>query len=155
MQRECWMLEIGNFPYNFLLPDGDSIWLLEMISHIYLGLYCCSLYHHVGLTWLLMAACVLDWFNPKTSSFSTRALIWVHFKNVHKFSKLNFSLFSYLNSVLYHLVIGLCSSQKIFRKISLRLFSKVTRSFVTIEPLTFSKIQNSIFIAQEISQYFS
>ena len=37
-----------------------------------------------------------DLFHPKTSTFSTHALIWVHFKTVHYFSQQIFSLFSYL-----------------------------------------------------------
>ena len=37
-----------------------------------------------------------DLFQPKTSTFSTRALILVHFKTVHYFSQPIFSLFSYL-----------------------------------------------------------
>ena len=36
---------------------------------------------------------------------------------------------------------------------SIKLFSKFAHSFVAIELLTFSKIQYSIFIAQESSQY--
>ena len=47
-------------------------------------------------------------FQPKTSTFSTRTLIWVHFKTVHKFSQPIFSLFSYLKNVLHNLVIELC-----------------------------------------------
>ena len=39
-----------------------------------------------------------DLFHPKTSTFSTRALIWVHFKTVHYFSQSIFSLFSYLKN---------------------------------------------------------
>ena len=42
---------------------------------------------------------VLDLFQPKTSTFSTRALIWVHFKTVHYFYRPIFSLFSYLKHV--------------------------------------------------------
>ena len=38
----------------------------------------------------------LDLFQPKTSTFSTRALIWVHFKTVRYFSQSIFSSFSYL-----------------------------------------------------------
>ena len=77
-------------------------------------------------------------FQPKTPTFSTRALIWVHFKTVHYFSQPIFHLFTNLNSALHNLVIELCSALKIFRK-KLRLFSKVKRSFVAIELLTFFK----------------
>ena len=38
-------------------------------------------------------------FQPQTDIFSTRALILVHFKNVHYFSQPSFSLFSYLKNV--------------------------------------------------------
>ena len=36
-----------------------------------------------------------DLFQTNTDLFSTRALIWLHFKTVHYFSKPIFSLFSY------------------------------------------------------------
>ena len=75
----------------------------------------------------------------------------MHFKTVRYFSRPIFSLFSYLKNALQNLVIELCS--ELIKK-NLRLFSKVTRSFVAIESLTFSKIQNSIFIAQESPHYF-
>ena len=39
-----------------------------------------------------------DLFQPKTDLFSTRALIWVHFKTVRYFSQPNFRLFSYLKN---------------------------------------------------------
>ena len=39
-----------------------------------------------------------DLFQPKTSTFSTRALIWVHFKTMRYFSQSIFSLFSYLKN---------------------------------------------------------
>ena len=42
----------------------------------------------------------LDLFQPKTSSFSTRALIWVHFKTVRYFYQPIFSLFSYFKNAL-------------------------------------------------------
>ena len=35
----------------------------------------------------------VELFQPKTSTFSTRALIWVHFKTVHCFSQPIISLF--------------------------------------------------------------
>ena len=40
----------------------------------------------------------VDLFQPKTDLFSTRALIWVHFKTVHYFSQPIFSLFSYFKN---------------------------------------------------------
>ena len=57
-----------------------------------------------------------DLFQPKTSIFSTRALIWLHFKTVNLFLRPIFSLFSHLNSALHHLVIEFCSAIKIFQK---------------------------------------
>ena len=39
---------------------------------------------------------ILDLFQPKTSTFSTRALIWVHSKTVHYFSQPILCLFLYL-----------------------------------------------------------
>ena len=58
-----------------------------------------------------------------------------------------FSLFSYLNSARHNLAIELCRALKIFQNIS-RFFGKVTRSFVAIELLNFSEMQDSMFIAQ-------
>ena len=40
-----------------------------------------------------------------------------------------------------------------YSDVILRLFSKFAHSFVAIGLLTFSKMQNSIFISQESSQY--
>ena len=57
-----------------------------------------------------------DLFQPKTSSFSTRALIWVHSKTVYYFSQPIFSLFSYLKDALHNLVIELCSASFVFQK---------------------------------------
>ena len=54
----------------------------------------------------------LDLVQPKTSTFSTHALVWVHYKVVHKISQPIFSLFSHLNSALHNLVIELCSALK-------------------------------------------
>ena len=42
--------------------------------------------------------------------FSTRALIWVHFKTVRYFHQPIFSLFSDLKNALHNLVIELCSA---------------------------------------------
>ena len=50
---------------------------------------------HLALI-IFIVGCTLDLFQPKTDLFSTRALIWVHFKTVHYFSQPIFSLFSYL-----------------------------------------------------------
>ena len=49
-----------------------------------------------------------------------------------------FILFSHLHSALHDLVIELCIALKIFKNM-IRLFSKVTRSFVDTELLTFFK----------------
>ena len=54
--------------------------------------------------------------------FSTRALIWVHFENMHYFSQLIFILFSYLKNARHNLVIELCSELRIFQKYILQLF---------------------------------
>ena len=59
-----------------------------------------------------------DLFQPKTSTFSTRALIWVHFETVHWVSQLIFSLFSHLKNALHNLAVELCSALKIFQKYS-------------------------------------
>ena len=51
---------------------------------------------------------VYNLFQPMTDLFSTRALIWVHFKTVHYFSQPIFGLFSYLKNAQHNLVIELC-----------------------------------------------
>ena len=53
---------------------------------------------------------IFDLFQPKTDLFSTRALIWVHFKTVRYFSQPIFSLFSYLKNTLHNLDIEMCSA---------------------------------------------
>ena len=57
---------------------------------------------------------VCDLVQPKMSHFSTRALISVNCKFVHRFSQLIFILSSHLNSALQNLVIELCRALKIF-----------------------------------------
>ena len=59
---------------------------------------------------------LIDLVNPKTSTFSTQALIWVHFKTVHYFFQPIFSLFSYSKNALHNLVIELCSAPFFFQK---------------------------------------
>ena len=51
---------------------------------------------------------------------------------MHQFSQPIFSLFSHSNSALHNLVIELCCELKKSQK-NIRLFSKVTHSFVAIE----------------------
>ena len=62
-----------------------------------------------------MSSSALDLFQPKTDLFSTRALIWVHFKTVRYFSQPIFRLFSYLKNALHNLVIELCSALNFFQ----------------------------------------
>ena len=52
-------------------------------------------------------------FQPKTSTFSTYALIWVHYEVVFYFSQSIFCLFLHLNSARQNLVIELCRALKI------------------------------------------
>ena len=90
--------------------------------------------------------------------FSPRRPLFLHTLIFECITKLcinfstNSSLFSHLNSAQHNLDIELCCAIKIIQNIS-RLFSKFAHGFVAIELLTFSKIQNSIFIAQESSSY--
>ena len=95
---------------------------------------------------------VSDLFQPKAFTFSTRTLIWVHFKNVYELSQPIFSSFSHLKNALHNSVIELCNALKTFQNI-LRLFIKLTHSFVAIELLTFWKKAKNYFIAQESSWY--
>ena len=67
-------------------------------------------------------------------------------------SQLFFPSFSYLNSAQHNSVIELCRALKQFGFL-IRLCSKFTYSFVAIELLDFSIMQNSIFITQERSRY--
>ena len=73
---------------------------------------------------------VSDLFQPKTDLFSTRALIWVHFKTVRYFSQPIFSLFSYLKNALHNLVIELCSAPFFLNIV--QVFINFTYSFVAI-----------------------
>ena len=56
----------------------------------------------------------IDRFQPETSPFSTRYLIWVNYNVVSQLSQPTFVSFSYLNSVRHNLVIELCRTLKIF-----------------------------------------
>ena len=85
-----------------------------------------------------------DLFQPKTSTFSTRALIWAHFKTVRYFYQPIFSSFSYLKNALHHLVVELCSALFFFKNI-LQLYINFTHSFVAIELLTFCKNAKKLF----------
>ena len=50
---------------------------------------------YIKFRWSLLTD---DLFQPKTDLFSTRTLIWVHFKTMHNFSQPIFSLLSYLEN---------------------------------------------------------
>ena len=53
-----------------------------------------------------------DLLQPNTSTFSTSALIWVHFKIVH-FFKSNFQFIFIFKNALHNLVMKICSALKI------------------------------------------
>ena len=76
--------------------------------------------------------------------FSTRALIWVHFKTVQYFYQPIFSLFSYLKNAPHNFVIELCSAP-FFSKNIAQLFIKFTHGFVAIELSTFYKNAKKLF----------
>ena len=86
----------------------------------------------------------LDGVQPKSSHFYTRYIIEVNYKVVHYLSRPIFILFSYLNSTGHNVVIELCRALKIFFFLS-RLFSKEAHSFIAVELLAFSTMQNSFF----------
>ena len=131
------------------------------LVHIYFGLWSMLLDQiqvflvHKGNT-TNMIECIerdRDLFHPKTELFSTRALIWVHFKTVHYFSQLIFSLFSYFKNALHNLFIKLCSAP--FFKNIVQLFIKFTHSFLAIELLTFWKKCKKIFYcSRELSLFW-
>ena len=70
----------------------------------------------------------------------------MNYKVVSQLYQPIFLSFSYLNSAQHNLVIELCCALK-------RLFSKLTYIYVPIELLDCSKMQNSIFIVQEIFRH--
>ena len=97
---------------------------------------------------------ILDLFQPKTSTFSTRALISVHLKTVRYFSQPIFSLFSYLKNALHNLVIELCSALFFFKNI-VHLSISFTHSFVAIKLLTFCKNAIKLFYcSRELSLFW-
>ena len=67
----------------------------------------------VFFAFLTIPLVMLDLVQPKTSTFSTFAIILVHYKFLHQLYQPIFGLFSNLNSSLHNLVIGLCSALKI------------------------------------------
>ena len=94
-----------------------------------------------------------DLFQPKTDLFSTRALIWVHFKTVHYFYQPIYSLFSYLKNAYHNLVIELCRAPFSLKNIA-QVFIKFTHSFVAIELLTFCKNAKKLFYcSRELSVF--
>ena len=96
----------------------------------------------------------IDLFQPKTDLFSTRALIWVHFKTVRYFHQPIFSSFSYLKNALHNLVIELCSALY-FLKNNLQLYINFTHSFVDIELLTFYKNEKILlYCSRELSLFW-
>ena len=94
----------------------------------------------------------IDKVQPKTYPFSTRHLIWVNYKFVSQLYQPIFDSFSYLNIARQKFRHWIVSCTKNILIFVLRLFSELTYSLVAIELLAFSKIQNSIFIDQEISR---
>ena len=59
-----------------------------------------------------------DGFQPKTSHFSTRHLIWVNNEVLSQLSQPMSLLFYYLNSVRHNSVIELCSEKNKFNFVS-------------------------------------
>ena len=97
---------------------------------------------------------IYDLFQPKMDLFSTRALIWVHFKTVRYFSQPIFRSFSYWKNALHNLVIELCSAL-IFFKNNLQLYINFTHSFVAIELLAFCKNAKKLFYcSKELSLFW-
>ena len=94
-----------------------------------------------------------DLFQPKTSTFSTGALIWVHFKTVRYFSQPIFRLFSYLTNALHNLVIELCIAPVLFQTIYSYIITLRTVLYLLNYRL-FAKMQKIHFIARESSHYF-
>ena len=80
-------------------------------------------------------------------------LICVYYKVVHYFSLNNFSSFSHLNSTQHNLVIELYRALKTIQFLNGYLVN-LRIVFCILNYWLFSKIQNSIFIAQESSQYW-
>ena len=115
----------------------------------------------VGITYILPGTeqmgskflIINDLFQPKTSIFSTRSLIWLHFKTVHYFYQPIFSLISHLKNALHNLVIELCIALKTLKNIT-RLFIKAMRSFVAIELLTDFKNQKIFYCSREILAFW-
>ena len=71
----------------------------------------------------------LDLFQPKTSIFSTHALISVHFKTVHYFCQPIFSLISHLKNTVHNLVIELCITLEIFQKYFIVIYQSHAQFF--------------------------
>ena len=94
---------------------------------------------------------IRDLFQPKTSIFSTRALIWVQFETVHFFSQLIFSLISYFKNALHNLVIELCITLENTSKTS---HNYLLKSHADCSYWLFAKTQKNYFIAQESFHYF-
>ena len=84
------------------------------------------------------------------STFSTRTLILGHQKAVSHFLNQILNVFHIKRANDTFVSIWIVSSAKFFKTI-LRLFSKLTYSFVAIDFWCFPKIQNSIFTSQKSS----
>ena len=105
------------------MPPGTNICLLDLINHA--GSSCAF-----SGTVVCLGTYVISWFSrlvqydtvhmvtsrlgpAQDVNVYTRALIWVHYKVVHKLFKPTFRLFSHLNSAWHNLVIGFCCELKI------------------------------------------
>ena len=79
-------LEFRSSPYSLIFSIGYSLFVLVFtLAHI----------SHL-VNQVLWYNNIYDLFQPKTSTFSTSALIWAHFTTVHYCSQTILCLFSYL-----------------------------------------------------------
>ena len=111
-QGDCRTHQAWLYFHRYLFQLSDLILILEVLSNSYLSY----------LRWATVSVPViylrrrrrrdkilaLDLFQPKTSTFSTHALIWVYFKTVHYFYQPIFNLFPNLKNAWRNLVIELC-----------------------------------------------
>ena len=91
-------------------------------------------------------------FQPKTSPFSTRHLIWVNYEVLSQLFQPRALLFSYLNSARHNSVIELCPEQ--FFDFFYVVLEKNNLKFFAMVFLLFSIMHFFTFISTESSQFY-
>ena len=148
LNQSSWMMSSGTVRnQSQILVSFFSFTLWHsFLTDWFKASYCLTLWrwYFLASDCTFIHAAMSDLFQPKTSTFSTRALIWVHFKTVQYFSQPIFRIFSYLkiHNTIYSL--NFVVRYFVFKNTE-QVYIHFTHSFLPIELLTFCKNAKKLF----------